>query len=162
MRIRNTIFHTPQPLRQMIDSVNICRMNEWMNGLVVDLMWVLRDRKEKKGARNCSQMSDFSKRFLALLCLVAQSCPTLCNPMDCSPPGTSVHGASPGKNDGEGCHALLQGVCSAQGSSSGLLRVRPIPYCLSHHGAPKNTGGGSLSLLQGILWAWLCCLPRRE
>ena len=23
--------------------------------------------------------------------LVAQSCPTLCNPMDCSPPGSSVH-----------------------------------------------------------------------
>ena len=27
-----------------------------------------------------------------MLCLVAQSCPTLCNPMDCSPPGPSVHG----------------------------------------------------------------------
>ena len=25
-------------------------------------------------------------------CLFAQSCPTLCNPMDCSPPGSSVHG----------------------------------------------------------------------
>ena len=24
--------------------------------------------------------------------LVAKSCPTLCNPMDCSPPGSSVHG----------------------------------------------------------------------
>ena len=24
--------------------------------------------------------------------LVAQSCPTLCEPMDCSPPGSSVHG----------------------------------------------------------------------
>ena len=26
------------------------------------------------------------------LCLVAQLCPTLCHPMDCSPPGFSVHG----------------------------------------------------------------------
>ena len=25
-------------------------------------------------------------------CLVAESCPTLCDPMDCSPPGSSVHG----------------------------------------------------------------------
>ena len=25
-------------------------------------------------------------------CLVAQACPTLCNPMDCSPPGSSTHG----------------------------------------------------------------------
>jgi len=36
-----------------------------------------------------------------MLCLVAQSCPTLYNPMDCSPPGSSVHGNSPGKNTGE-------------------------------------------------------------
>ena len=27
-----------------------------------------------------------------MLCLVAQLCPTLCDPMDCSPPGSSVHG----------------------------------------------------------------------
>ena len=33
-----------------------------------------------------------------LLCLVAQSCPTLCDPKDCSPPGFSVHGDSPCKN----------------------------------------------------------------
>ena len=26
------------------------------------------------------------------LCLVIQSCPTLCDHLDCSPPGTSVHG----------------------------------------------------------------------
>ena len=26
--------------------------------------------------------------------LVAQSCLTLCDPMDCSPPGSSVHGVS--------------------------------------------------------------------
>ena len=24
--------------------------------------------------------------------LVTQSCPTVCDPMDCSPPGSSVHG----------------------------------------------------------------------
>ena len=41
--------------------------------------------------------------------LVTQSCPTLCSPMDCSPPGSSVHGNSPRKNIGVGCHALLQG-----------------------------------------------------
>ena len=31
--------------------------------------------------------------FSKIACvLVAQSCPTLCNPIDCSPPGTPVHG----------------------------------------------------------------------
>ena len=43
----------------------------------------------------------------AELCLVAQSCPTLYDTMDCSSPGSSVHGDSPGKNTGVGCHALL-------------------------------------------------------
>ena len=37
--------------------------------------------------------------------LVAQLCPTLCDLMDCSPRGTSVHGDSPGQNTGVGgCH----------------------------------------------------------
>ena len=39
-----------------------------------------------------------------------QLCLTLCDPMDCSPPGSSVHGDSPGKNTGVGWHALLQGI----------------------------------------------------
>ena len=38
-----------------------------------------------------------------IVCLVAQQCPSLCDPMDCSPPGSSVHGDSPGKNSGMGC-----------------------------------------------------------
>ena len=40
--------------------------------------------------------------------LVTQSCPTLCHPVDCSLPGSSVHRISPGKNTGVGCHFLLQ------------------------------------------------------
>ena len=39
-------------------------------------------------------------------CLVAQSCPPLCDPMDCSPQGSSVHGNSPGKNTGVGFPCL--------------------------------------------------------
>ena len=44
---------------------------------------------------------------------VAQSCPTLCDPMDCSLPGSSVHGTFPGKSTGVGCHCLLQLVCQS-------------------------------------------------
>ena len=44
-----------------------------------------------------------------------QSCPTLCDPMNCGPPGSSVHGDSPGKSTGVGCHFLLQGVTSLPG-----------------------------------------------
>ena len=41
--------------------------------------------------------------------------------MDCSPSGFSVHGDSPGKNTGVGCHALLQGIFLTQGLNPCLL-----------------------------------------
>ena len=49
-------------------------------------------------------------------------------------PGSSVHGDSPGKNTGVGCHALLQGIFPTQGSKLGLLPQRQIFYCLSQQG----------------------------
>ena len=41
---------------------------------------------------------------------VAQSCPTLSDPMDCSLPGSSIHRIFPGKSTGVGCHGLLREV----------------------------------------------------
>ena len=59
-------------------------------------------------------LSEFAFKW----CLVAQSCLTLCDPMDYTPPGSSVHGNSPGKDTGAGCHALLQGIFLTQGSKA--------------------------------------------
>ena len=59
--------------------------------------------------------------YLCCFCLVTQSCPTLCDPMDCSQPGSSAHGDSPGKNIGMGCHFLLQRIFRTQGSHPYLL-----------------------------------------
>ena len=61
-----------------------------------------------------------------------QSCPTLCDPMDHSPPGSSVHGDSPGNNTGTVCHALLQGIFSTQQWNPCLPHCRPTLYHLSH------------------------------
>ena len=47
--------------------------------------------------------------------LVTKPCLTLCDPMDGNPPGSSVHGDSPGKIIGVDCHALLQGIFPTQG-----------------------------------------------
>ena len=74
----------------------------------------------------------------AVLCLVTQLCPTLCNPMNCSPPGSSVHEDSPGKNTGVGCHALLQGIVPTQRSNPVLPHFRWILYLLSHQGSPHS------------------------
>ena len=68
--------------------------------------------------------------MLHVLCLVTQSCPTVCNPMDYNPCGSSVLGDSQGKNTIVGCHALLQGIFQTQGSNWGLWHCRQIPYQL--------------------------------
>ena len=69
-------------------------------------------------------------------CLVSQFCLTLSDPMDCSPPGSSTHGDSPGKNTGVGCHVLLQAIFPTQESNPGLSHCRQILLCLSHKGSP--------------------------
>ena len=58
---------------------------------------------------NAKSMSNWLSLFIivlslyfCVLCLVTQSCPTLWSPMDCSPPGSSVHGDFPGRHTGVG------------------------------------------------------------
>ena len=69
-----------------------------------------------------TRLSDFTFTFTEVtnyliphMCLVAQSCPTLCNL-----PGSSVHGDSPGKNTGVGCHFLPQEIFLTQGLNTNL------------------------------------------
>ena len=76
--------------------------------------------------------------YSVFVCLVSQSCPTLCDPMDCRPPGSSVPGDFPGKNTGVGCHGLLQGFFPTQGSNPGLPHCRRVLYHLSHQGSRLN------------------------
>ena len=79
-----------------------------------------------------------------MLCLVTQSCLTLCDPMDFSLPCSSIYRYSPGKNTGVGCHTFLQGILPTQGSNSGLPHYRQILYCLSHEGSPGWGHGNPL------------------
>ena len=63
-----------------------------------------------------------------VLCLVTQSCPTLCDAVDYSLPGSSVPGDSPGKNTRVGCYDLFQGIFPTQGSNPGLtLQADSLP-----------------------------------
>ena len=66
------------------------------------------------------------------MCLVTQLCPAPCNPMDCSPLGSSVHGDSPGKNTRMGGHDFLP----TQESNWGILHCRQILYQLNYQGSP--------------------------
>ena len=89
-------------------------MDIWLSPFTVDL-----------------KLSQYCLLISYVLCLVAQSCPALCDPMECSPPGSSVHGDSPGKITGVGCHALFQGIFLTQGSNPGLPHCRRMLYCLN-------------------------------
>ena len=75
--------------------------------------------------------------------IVTQSCPTLCNSMNCSPSGSSVHAPyvhSSRKNTGASWHFLFQGILPTQGKNSCLLclhlyQKNSLP--LNHLGSPK-------------------------
>ena len=60
-----------------------------------------------------------------------QSSPTLCNRMDCSPPGSSVHGILQAGTLELGSYFLLQGIFPTQGSNPVLPHCRQILYHLS-------------------------------
>ena len=75
-----------------------------------------------------------------------QSCQTLCNPLDCSPPGSSVHGVFSGKNTGMGCHFLLQGIFLTQGSNPHLLHCRRFLY----HSTTRETKAFRTQCLCGL------------
>ena len=70
-----------------------------------------------------------------VLCLVTQSCPVLCDLMDCSPPGSFCPwGFS--RQASMGCHALLQGIFPTQGLNPDLPHCRWILYWLSQQRSP--------------------------
>ena len=61
--------------------------------------------------------------WAAVLVPITQPCLTLGDPVDCSPPGSSVHEIFQGKNTGVGCHSLLQGIFPTEGSNLCLLQL---------------------------------------
>ena len=64
--------------------------------------------------------------------LVAQSCLTLCGLLDCSPPGSSVHGILQVRILEWVAISLFQEIFLIQISNPGLLHYRQMLYPLSH------------------------------
>ena len=63
---------------------------------------------------------------------VSQSCPTLCDPMDCATHQAPLSMGFSRKNTGVGCHFLLQGIFPTQGLNPGLPYCRQKLYHLSY------------------------------
>ena len=84
-------------------------------------------RRESKSPNDLYETATIAELWCGL-CRVGQSCLTLCDLMDCSPPDSSVLGDSPGKNTGVGGLSLLQGNFPTQELNWGLLHCRWILY----------------------------------
>ena len=72
---------------------------------------------------NWENLVKVSRWANSLACLVAQSCPTPCNPMDCSPPGSSVHGILQA--------GILEWVTTPSSRGSSQLRDRTQVSCIA-------------------------------
>ena len=79
------------------------------------------------------------RRIQASLLTGLQSSPTLCNPVDCRPSGSSVHGVLEARTlQAVGCHALLQGIFPTQGMNLRLLcflHWQAVSLPMSHLGS---------------------------
>ena len=84
--------------------------------------------------------------------LPTQSCPTLCNPIDCTLPGSSVHGILQVRTlKRVASHSLLQGIFLTQPSNLGLLRCRQILY--GHCNSEQGTGLRKSKTALGGQWS---------
>ena len=80
-------------------------------------------------------MSQNTTQHLRTCVIVTQSCLTLCNLMDGSPPGSSVHGILQGRILEWVAIPFPRGSSPTQGWNLSLLHCRQILYRLSHQGS---------------------------
>ena len=85
------------------------------------------------------------------MCLVAKSCPTLCNPMVYSPPGSSVHGISQARILEWVAISFFREIFSTQGSNLCLLHWQADSLLLNHQGSPTSQLLLSNGCPQGVL-----------
>ena len=73
--------------------------------------------------------------FLSCACMsVVQSCPTLCDPMDCSPPGSSVHGILQARILGWAAIPFSRGPSRPRDRTQVSCTASRFFTCLSHQG----------------------------
>ena len=104
----------------------------------------------KTGALICGDVP----QALCRQCAQSLSCVRLCDPMDCrpdcSPPDSSVHGDSPGKNTGMGCHALLQDLPNPG--------IKPRSPTFQVDSLPSEPPGKPLGRVESHSELWSECL----
>ena len=82
--------------------------------------------------------------------------------MGCSPPGSSVHGDSPGKNTGVGCHALLQGIFPDPGIEPGSPTLQADTFITETPGKHKELAGKCRRFKRLRFNLWVGKIPSRR
>ena len=93
----------------------------------INLVLTFISKIQQKSINTCQYL-------LTVKVLVPQSCLTLCDPRDCSPPGSSAHLILQVKIHEWVAISFSRGIFMTQGSNLGLLHCRQILYYLSHLG----------------------------
>ena len=70
---------------------------------------------------------------------ITQLCLTLCDPMDCSPPGSSIHGTFQARILEWAAIPFSRGSSQTRDQNLGFSQCRQILYHLSHRGSPHVT-----------------------
>ena len=93
--------------------------------------------------------------------LVTQLCLTLWDPVDCTPPGSPVHGILQATTLEQVPIPFSRGIFPTQGLTPGVLHCRQIPYHLSHQRSPSGpyAAAKSLQLCPTLCDPMHCSLP---
>ena len=106
-------FHVLVIIMPLITCVDYCALH--VNGHQKNVAWLYPQLSVGR------YLAVYAHLLFRVCVLVTQSCLTLCDPMDYSPPGSLCPRNSPGRNTGVGCHFPLQGIFPNQGSNPVLL-----------------------------------------
>ena len=108
------------------------------------------------------QQSKLNKWKHILKVLVTQSCPTLCDPMDCSLAGSSVYGNSPDNNTG--VDSIFYSRGSSRGDWTWVSCIAGRSFTIWATGKAHNTEVGCISFSRGSSWSrgqthisWVSC-----
>ena len=88
MRISYILWETWSQINLEVQNKVQTRPSKWIKGIFIFIVYIylfLGSSPNWDSLMKC-------RNICAVFCLVVQLCPTLCDPMDCSPPGSSVHG----------------------------------------------------------------------
>ena len=133
-----------------LPDFNVCYKLRVIETVVLAYRQTRRSIEKNRNPRNkpTYMVNKFTTKELRIdngerLCMSLHSCPSLHDPLDCSPPGSSVLGFLR-QNTGMGCHALLHRIFLPQRLNPSLLHLlhcRWILSLLSPRGSPFSKNG---------------------